>query len=70
MANIECWIGSFVILRGSGPVLLKLRNTIFLYFFRGVGGRDPLSPPLVPHMFCARGCLYLTQRWLTASTRR
>ena len=21
--NIECWIGSFVILRGSGPVLLR-----------------------------------------------
>ena len=38
--NIECWIVSFFILRGSGPVLL--RNPIFLYFFRG--GRDPLSP--------------------------
>ena len=32
--NIECWIGSFVILRGSGPVLL--RNHIFLSFSRGV----------------------------------
>ena len=28
MAHIECWIGSFVILSGSGPVLL--RNPIFL----------------------------------------
>ena len=28
MAHIECWIGSFVILRGSGTVLL--RNPIFL----------------------------------------
>ena len=32
--NIECWIGSFVLLRGSGPVLL--RNPIFLLFSRGV----------------------------------
>ena len=38
--NIECWLGSFVIFRGSGPVLL--RNPIFLWFFRG--GPDPLSP--------------------------
>ena len=32
--NIEWGISNFVILRGSGPVLL--RNLIFLYFFRGV----------------------------------
>ena len=31
--NIGCWLGSFVIFRRSGPVLL--RNTIFLWFFRG-----------------------------------
>ena len=50
--NIECWLyGSFVIFRGSRPVLLQ--NPIFLWFFRG-GGQDPLSPPppppLDPHM--------------------
>ena len=39
-ANIECWLGCFVILKGSGPILL--RNPIFWGFFRGV--RTP-SPP-------------------------
>ena len=39
--NIECWLGSFVIFRGSRPVLL--RNPIFLWFFRVV--RTP-GPPL------------------------
>ena len=39
--KIESWLGSFTILRGSGPVLLK--NPIFLRFSRG--GPDPLSPP-------------------------
>ena len=34
--NIDCWLCSFVIFRGSGPVLL--RNPIFLWFFRGGGG--------------------------------
>ena len=34
--NIECWIDSFVILRGSGPELLS--NPIFLKFSRGGGG--------------------------------
>ena len=34
--NIECWIGRFVILRGSGPVLL--RNPIFRNFPGGGGG--------------------------------
>ena len=43
--NIECWIGSFVILRGSGPVLQ--RNPIFCKFPRVVGGS---GPPLNPHM--------------------
>ena len=36
----ESWLGSFVIFRGSGPVLLG--NPIFLLFFRG-GGQGPLS---------------------------
>ena len=40
--NIEFWIGSFVILRGSGPVLL--RNPIFFVIFQEGGGLDPLSP--------------------------
>ena len=39
---IECWLSSFVILRGSGPVLL--RNPIFFIF---QGGPDPLSPLLI-----------------------
>ena len=46
--NIECWLGSFVIVRGSRPVLL--RNPIFLWFFRGRGGEGggvgtPCPPP-------------------------
>ena len=47
--NIECWLGSFTILRGSGSVLLK-KNPIFLWFFRGMGSGPPV-PPLDPHMF-------------------
>ena len=52
---IESWLGSFVILRGSGPVLLKK-----LYFcdFPG-GGSDPLHPPppsLEPRMDCTCYC--------------
>ena len=45
--NIECWLGSYVIFRGSRPVLL--RNPIFLWIFRG-GGPDTLSPPMDPHL--------------------
>ena len=42
---IECWLGSFVIFRGSRSLLLG--NPIFLGFFRvGRGGLDSLSPPL------------------------
>ena len=40
--RIESWLGSFTILRGSGPVLLK--KTIFLCFSRGSG--PPAPPPL------------------------
>ena len=45
MAHIECWIGSFVILSGSGPVLI--RNPIFFVIFQGVGGGGVLTscPP-------------------------
>ena len=43
--KIECWLGSFVFFRGSGPVLL--RNPIFCDF---PGGPDPLYPPLDPPM--------------------
>ena len=39
--NIECWLGNFVIFRGSGQVLPG--NPIFLWFFRG--GPDPCPPP-------------------------
>ena len=38
--NIECWLGSYVIFRGSRPVLL--RNPLFLWFFRGV--QTPVPP--------------------------
>ena len=41
--NVECWLGSFEIFRGSGPVLL--RNSIFFVIFQVWGGcPDPLSP--------------------------
>ena len=40
--NIECWLGSFTILRGSGLVLLK--RYVFLWFSRLGSGRPvPLS---------------------------
>ena len=64
--NIECWLGSFVIFRGSGPVLL--RNPIVLWFFSGGnGGRNPLfpTPSLDPRMnevilrFVEIVCVYL-----------
>ena len=38
--NVECWLGSFENLRGSGPVLL--RYSIFLWL-TGKGGPDPLT---------------------------
>ena len=43
--NIECWLGSFGIFIGSGPILLE--NPVFFVIFRGGGGGggpDPLSP--------------------------
>ena len=39
--KIESWLGSFTILRGSGPVLLKK-----LYFRDFRGGSGPPVPPL------------------------
>ena len=42
--TIECWLGSFVIFRGSGSIFLG--NPIFLWFFRG--GPDNLPPPSPP----------------------
>ena len=53
--NIKCWLGSFVIFRGSGPALL--RNPIFLWFFRGGGVRTPCPPFWIracheTHRFC------------------
>ena len=46
--NVECWLGSFENFKGSGSVLL--RNSIFLWFFRGGGGSGPPVPPLDPRM--------------------
>ena len=43
---MEYWLGSFVIFRGSGPVLLW--NPIFFVIFQG-GGGTPV-PPLNPRM--------------------
>ena len=44
--NIQCCLGSFVIFRGSGPLLQ--RNLYFCYISRGVSG--PPVPPLDPRM--------------------
>ena len=41
MADIECWLGSFTILRGSGPVLLK--QTYTFGFFQGGSGSPAQS---------------------------
>ena len=41
--NIECWLESFMIYRGSAPVLL--RNPIFCDFSGGVWTPCPQSPP-------------------------
>ena len=50
LPNMECWLGSFVILRGTGLVCLE---TLFWWFFRGGGAPDSLSPPLWnSHMSC------------------
>ena len=43
--NIECWIGSIVILRGSGPVLLRKEPYIFVIFQGGGGGVRTPCPP-------------------------
>ena len=40
--NMECWLGSFVILRGTGLVCLE---TLFLVIFQGGSGL-PAPPPL------------------------
>ena len=50
---IEWWLGSFVIFRGSGPVLL--RKPIFCDFSGGGGGGSgPPVPPLDPRMIFFR----------------
>ena len=53
MMAIECWLGSFVILRGSGPTLLG--NPIFYCFFMGGGGGGGGGGlhPLYPLWICA-----------------
>ena len=50
--NIECWIGSFVIVRGSGQVLL--RDTMFFVIFQGMGVRTPCHPSGSEHELHAR----------------
>ena len=45
--NIECWLGSFVIFLGCGPVLLRKHISIFLWIFRGLWTPPPpLDPPM------------------------
>ena len=46
MANIECWLGSFVIFQRIGTGIAK-KPYIFVIF---QGGPDPLSRSLDPHM--------------------
>ena len=41
LPNMECWLGSFVILRGTGLICLE---TLFMVIFQGGGVRTP--PPL------------------------
>ena len=75
--NIECWLSSFVNIRGSGPVLL--RNHIYLWFSRGRGILEPLSrpppppPPLSIHTWqiriCNLRCTSVTERFFFLHTR-
>ena len=46
--HIECLLGSSVIFRGSGPVLL--RNPLFFVIFQGRGVRTPCSPSGSAHV--------------------
>ena len=56
--NIECWLCSFVIFRGSRPVLL--RNPIFFVIFQG-DGPDPLPPLWIrTHYLCYSYILHLS----------
>ena len=43
MAQIECWLGSFVIFQGIRTSIAK-KPYIFVIFQGGGGGPDPLSP--------------------------
>ena len=63
--NIECWLESFVIIRGSGPVLLK--KLYFCDFQGGEGVRTPCIPRLDPPMrfFWVLGNLNLCFGWET-----
>ena len=42
--NIECWLGSFVIFQGIRTSITKKTYIFVVFFFRGVGGLNPLSP--------------------------
>ena len=64
--NNECWLGSFVIFSGPGPILLG--NPIFCDFSGGGGGSGPLPPPpwicawIVCLMFCGCQCFLVLPR--------
>ena len=57
--NIEFWLGSFVLFRESGQVLPW--NPIYVWFFRGGGGPDPLPPSWDAHAVvrCRVGLSYV-----------
>ena len=60
LSNIECWLGSFVIFRWCGPVLLKKPTFLWGFFFRE-GVRTP-GPPLDPSL-TLQWFLYCTFYW-------
>ena len=50
--NIDCWLGSFTILRGSRPVLLN-KPYIFVIFQGGGGGVRTTCSPLLSIHICS-----------------
>ena len=64
--NIECWLGSFVVLHGIGTNIAK--KPYILWFFRL--SLDPLSPTLDPHMqdINSHGCRNFPRPYLERNT--